>query len=338
MKEKIIFLLVLLIFSSLGFLTLPSFAQSYEYTESETITCGNGICEVMEFQLKKGEDTPVEIAGKTYNFKFLEIIQTKSDGKIVSYRTVIFVNGEEVGGEMGVEEIKEKYGFHFIATAKSENIASVKIQETEVNDCMTDCTFNVELNLYKKWNLVPVYLLDETTFPKGTCKLQDFRVIYGYDSIKKEYVKLHSYGKTVSDLSNSLRYEFGKIGESENIFVGTGFNSVWIYSINECKLAAELPNTLKNMLLQFQKSKERGMKFYFAPGWNFWSGSKDMQGKNLNEIKGDCIIEKAYTFEAQSQSWKKLEASPGAETNFIFKVKDKCMFGFEETGLPILPE
>jgi len=44
------------------------------------------------------------------------------------------------------------------------------------------------------------------------------------------------------------------------------------------------------------------MEVNFASGWNFWAGIKDMEGKSFDEIKGDCTIEKAYTFEAQAQS------------------------------------
>jgi len=329
MKEKIMFILILPIFLSLALLNLPAFAQSYDYTESESITCGNGICEVMEFQLKKGEERQIEIAGKTYSFNFLKIITTEREGKVVSYRIVITVNGEEMTGT----ETLEKYGFRFTPTG-GYNLASIKVHENEINDCMTDCTFNVELNLYKKWNLVPIYLLDETTFQKGTCKLQDFLVIYGHDPIEKDYVKLHTYGKTFSDFESSVN-DFRRIGESEKILVG---NSVWVYSLSECELVAELPNTLKNMLLLFQKSKEQGMEFYFAPGWNFWYGSIDMEGKSFDEIKGSCTIEKAYTFDASSQSWRALTTPLGPETNFLFKVKDKCMFGLQETGLPELPE
>ena len=60
--------------------------------------------------------------------------------------------------------------------------------------------------------------------------------------------------------------------------------------------------------------------------------------KGFDEIKGSCTIEKAYTFDSSSQSWKKLETAPGPKTNFLFKVKDSCMFGLKEAGLPELPE
>ena len=46
-------------------------------------------------------------------------------------------------------------------------------------------TFSIELNVYKKWNLVPIYFLlddqqDKIQLEKGTCKLQDFLVIFSH--------------------------------------------------------------------------------------------------------------------------------------------------------------
>ena len=75
----------------------------------------------------------------------------------------------------------------------------------------------------------------------------------------------------------------------------------------------------------------------FASGWNFFIGSKDMQGKSFDEIKGNCNIEKAYTFDSQAKSWKKLETAPGPSDNFIFKVTNKCMIGLPEVAPPEIP-
>src|SRR3989338_2770054 len=199
-------------------------------------------------------------------------------------------------------------------------------------------TFSIELNVYKKWNLVPIYFLlddqrDKIQLEKGTCKLQDFLVIYGYDPTKKDYDKLYTYGKSANNLKNSII----DLGGSGAQTVNAPFNSVWIYSLNECKLATELSSGYKNVLLILEQGRESGaIRFYSE--WNFWTGSVDMEGKGFDEIKGSCTIEKAYTFDSSSQSWKKLETAPGPKTNFLFKVKDSCMFGLKEAGLPELPE
>lgn len=322
-------------------LTLPIFAQSLMYTESESITCGNGACEKVSFPVKKWEEKAVEIAGKTYNFKVVDIIEkeyTDSKGnKHHSMNCIVAVNGEE----MTSQEILEKYGFepNIVPEPAVTPFVSFDVFETHVDGCQVpDCAFRVELDLHKKWNLVPIYFLlneqqDEIQLEKGTCKLQDFLVIYGYSPVEKDYVKLHSYGKGANDLKNSI-IDF-KV--ADRTFVNTPFNSVWVYSINECELVAELSNTYKNLLLILEQGRSQGATS-FASGWNFWVGSADMEGKSFDEMKGSCTIEKAYTFDASSQSWKTLTTPPGPATNFIFKATGACMFGFAETAPPELPE
>ena len=244
-----------------------------------------------------------------------------------------------------------------------------------------DCAFSVELNVRKKWNLIPLYFLQggttgssylEKVFKKGTCKLQDFTVINGYNSIENKYIRLYSWGKTADDLSSAFS-AFYSVGQAEyrrqensqptepmTTLIGTPFNSVWAYSNSECQLAVEIPNQFKNFLLvlatagadqtqtisaPYQKGQQppppqtrtvQGIRF--APGWNFFVGSQDMEGKNFDEMRGSCNIEKAYTFDAGSQSWKQLTSGPGPSTNFAFKVTNKCMFGMPEVPIPETPQ
>ncbi len=345
MKNKIIFLSALLVFVSLIFLTLPGFAQQSAYTKSESITCGNGACETMSFRLKVGEEKEVEIAGETYTFRLLDIGKRESTytnprtgekETTFGYSPTITVNGKETGGG---QQAKEEFGFLFNAPSINEDSIIINIFENKVNNCaVPDCSFRAELDLYKKWNLVPLYFLtgasqDEIQLEKGTCKLQNFLVIYGYESVEKNYVKLHTYGKSENNLKNSII----NFKRTDGTFINTPFNSVWVHSLNECELVAELPNMYENLLLLFSPAYAEGAT-NFASGWNFWTGSKDVKGKSFDEIKGSCIIEKTYTFDAPSQSWKALETPPGPATNFIFKVKDACMFGIAGATPPELPE
>ena len=212
----------------------------------------------------------------------------------------------------------------------------------------------------------------EKVFKKGTCKLQDFTVINGYNSIENRYIRLYSWGKTANDLSSAFS-AFYSVGQADyrrqdnsqptepmTTLIGTPFNSVWAYSNSECQLAVEIPNQFKNFLLvlatagadqtqtisaPYQKGQQppppqtrtvQGIRF--APGWNFFVGSQDMEGKNFDEMRGSCDIEKAYTFDASSQSWKQLTSGPGPTTNFAFKVTNKCMFGMPEIPIPETPQ
>lgn len=323
------------------FLTLPIFAQS-QYTESESITCGNGVCEVVYIRLNIGEEKDVEVDGETYNFKLLDIIEeehlTGSGDKYYTYEHIVAVNGEE----MTPREIPEMFGGSERSVIDpGTNMTFIEVRESDVDGCaVPDCAFRVELDLYEKWNLVPTYLLTTSIGyqPKGTCELQDFLVIYGYDPVEREYVELHTYGKSFSDLESSFS-DFAKRSEDEKILMAIPYNSVWVYSLTECELVAELLTLDKSIdiLLLLEQVREQGLA-NFAPGWNFWMGSTDMEGKSFDEIEGSCTIEEAYTFDASSQSWKALTTPPGPAANFIFKVKDACMFGYKVPEAPALPD
>lgn len=75
----------------------------------------------------------------------------------------------------------------------------------------------------------------------------------------------------------------------------------------------------------------------FAPGWNYFMGSSDMQGKSFDEIKGSCNIEKAYTLDASTQSWKQLSTAPGITGSLLLKITNKCMLGLPEIAPPEIP-
>jgi len=357
--------------------------QQLQYTRTESIACGNGVCEEVFFELKTGEEKSVVLGGTTHSFKLVDIQASPYPQKIMTpegereetrYNCMprLSVDG---GSPTLIWEAQHNQGlFNFdIVCGTTETERWVSIYAREDQACsVPDCAFKVELDVQKKWNLVPLYFITgmqsssqkevEDAFKKGTCKLQDFLVVYGYDSLKKEYVKLFSREKTFNDLSNSLN-DFSRTGQSDGIMVGTPFNSIWVYSLNQCKLAAELPKPYENFLLileAYGADKTEAISsaptpvgkpttpqsspqtrtvpgIRFASEWNFWVGSKDMKGKSFDEVKGNCVIEKTYSFDASTQSWTKLETPPGPEKSFVFKVTDKCMFGLVSEVPPLLP-
>src|SRR3989338_2768251 len=360
------------VFVILIFLAFNVLGQN-PYTHSESITCGNNLCEASSLELNIGEEKSKFIGKQSYAFKLVNI--EKIENPYLSYNFYLSINN---GPSMLADEAKKQYNINFNCCAligiqegqgqSNPTGAQINFDENEVC-AIPYCAFPVELNVYKKWNLVPLYFMQrdtrgssydiESALGKGTCKLQDFTAIYGYDSINNKYVNLYSWGRSSSDLATSLS-NFERIAESNKILVGAPFNSVWIYSNSQCKLAAEVPNPFKNFLLflaaagadrtetvsvAYQPGEEppppqtrttEGIKF--APGWNFFVGSPDMDGKSLDEIKGSCNIEKANTFDASSQSWKQLTTGVGISSNFIFKVTNKCMLGMPQVAPPEIPQ
>lgn len=353
---KIKFLIIPLLFAVLSFLILPAFAQfPSPYKQSTSITCGNNVCEETSHVLLIGESKTISIGGKGYAFKLIKIdkianaypVQTSEGLKEETYYKYAPYFSIDGSSPMTAEDAKTKMGLEFDAWAqykeygKDAEGANLRFEESKIC-AVPDCAFKIEVNVYKKWNIVPMYFFGSAYSssgieePKlGTCKLEDFLAIYGYNPVNNTYVRLYSFGRTYSDTS-----ELTNLMNSEKIVAGTPFNSVWAYSNKECTLAAEMPNSFKNFLLLFSilaEQEKTEPKIGFAPGWNFWSGSPDMEGKSFNEIKGTCTIEKAYSFDAGSQSWKKLQIGVGPEKSFVFKVKDRCLLGLPETAPPEVP-
>lgn len=314
------------------------------------ISCNNGICETSSLRLKIGEEKSMEIAGKSYSFKLVNIEETPYQVRVntpegekeftnYDYKIYYSVDGSP---PMLAQEASEKLSIKFDAFIEGaegtkKEYATASFYEDKICN-IPDCASQIEQSVYKKWNLVPVYFFSEEMLKKGTCKQEDITVIYAYHPIKNEYVKFYSFGFPSLDLKSEAMENFNKEVMTERILAGIFFNSVWVYSRNSCKLVAELPNQLNNFILLLQQAAMQQQQFNFAAGWNFWSGTEDTEGKNFDEIKGTCNIEKAYTFDANSQSWKQITNVPATGTAFVFKTTNKCMFGYEQPAPPSMPQ
>lgn len=383
MKIQIVFLVVLLAF------TLQVVGAQSQYTDSTSVVCGNGVCERGQVELLVGEEKSFDVGGKTHTIKLVKIEKVE-DGGYYDYLSIDenpAMHGYVAKQQLGLNFFDSNIGYGPMgrpimerADGKPPEPDRVYLYLYEDRICaVPDCAFKVDLTVYKKWNLVPLYFLSsgtgsasseiEAALKRGTCKLSDFVAMYGYNPLKNEYVGLHSWGRSIYDLSSSFS-SFSSLGSNEGVPIGIMFNSVWVYSNSECKLVAEIPVMYKKFLMFLSAAaaeaerqlsqpvavkqpiavREGGEataipqptptpqpKHGFAIGWNFLAGSPDMDGKGFDEMKGSCTIEKAYTFEAATQSWKKLETAPGPTSNFVFKVTNRCLFGAAAIAPPTIP-
>ncbi len=380
---KKIFLPVFLVLVISLIVSFSSAQFSTDYKQAKSIICGNDSCERAEIEIKIGEQKTIQLGEKSYIFKLIRIDQEPQKNRYTTpegvekediyynYRSYFSIDGSE---PIEIGDMREKLDFNIDYSVRGDGrdgpspppaptTISLYFQEDKI--CMVpDCGFKVEANIYKKWNLVPMYLLGigggMNIANKGTCKQEDFLVIYAHDPVKKEFVKLYSYGQTGQMPTQDFQERV-----QQGVFALSPFNSAWVYARKECNLVMEMPKPFENLLLLLQQlmdqaerqsisqpaverpiekvpisgkavgdSGESSAKIGFAPGWNFFMGSKDMEGQPLGDIRGTCTIEKAYTFEGKTQSWKKLSAGVGPESGFVFKVKDKCMLGLTELIAP----
>lgn len=196
----------------------------------------------------------------------------------------------------------------------------------------------VRLKVYKGWNLVTLGVIDNGSI---TCSPKDLLVLYGYDPLEKRYIKI----KDITEVSSNV----GILGfvskfykENGNYLTRSPVNSGWLYSTKDCEIANKVPSLDFTLEYIRQFMQPRNMKF--PAGWNFFSVAFDMVNKNLEEIKGDCAIERAYIWNPEGQDWMNMKDLKFAETilgnGLVFKTTNDCVLGEIITipGAPTLPE
>ncbi len=347
--KHFISLSILVLFSL--FLTSNVIAQS-QPVESKSVTCSNSVCERTTIDLKIGEEKTTTINGTGYRFKLDRIVKVPRKSILIdengserteeyfSYDVYVSVNGkpailsDKVSEELGFD-VSINYNYE---EGKDPSTISIYISEDKV--CMVpDCGFRVEHQFQEKWNLVPGYFFvsEEKLFNKGTCRVSDFKVIWGYNNMKREYTKVFS-GLTAnySDFKKAFENLQSLPGKDSKLLYLTPLNSYWVYSKNKCSLVSELPSAYENFISYFS-SMNSSTNYSLLSGWNFWFGDQANKGKPLEEIKGTCEIEKAYKFNASNQQWEKTSSVPGFEEALLFKAKNSCMLKEKETIPPSLP-
>ena len=195
---------------------------------------------------------------------------------------------------------------------------------------------SLELKIYKGWNLVSLAVMSGGPEDfKITCPLQDLIALYGYDPLEKRYVKIKDV--TEADPDRGIfhsAWEFYKgDGTYQNYLARSSVNSGWLYSTKDCSITIPF----------FPSFFTVATPDKFPAGWNFFTVFSDMVGKSLDEIKGDCIIEKAYIWNPEGQVWMPLGDQKFAETiigyGFVFKTTNDCSLGkVTISEAPQLPE
>lgn len=358
MKKTVFLVAAIFLFSS-------AFAQDFNpVTQSDSISCNNNVCEEASLELNVGEQKSIKLGEKQFSIRLarIEVVPQTQDigGKQETYYSFEIYLSVDGSGELSIQEAKQKLGvqdFYAQPTIvevsqagqppSTPKAATLRFEEIKVC-AVPDCFSSLEFNLKKRWNLVPAYFITgienriDETLKKGTCKPQDIMVVYAHDPIDKKYVRAYSF----LSQSNNLERVFQSLtdkGNQNQALIGLPFNSVWVFAQNECTLRSEMPKFfIDNILLVFaaiteQYQSNNQPQPQFVSGWNFWMGSNDMQGKTFSEIKGTCTIEKAFSFDSETQSWKKLESPPGPTTGFLFKVTSPCLFGIPEIAPPEIP-
>ncbi len=198
-----------------------------------------------------------------------------------------------------------------------------------------------EITLKEGWNLVTIYAIrnavdvDQSDWDREQMQKQNIRAIFFYDFNNGEYIRTYpdiQRDKLQTFISQIDPEEGGSIDDYWRLTN----SAMWVYS--DKRQSITFGTTDGPAPLSYLKLKS---------GWNFLTITPEMKGKSLNELKGDCNMDKVYHFETSIQEW-----SPNlANDNFmdekltqdslwlglVIRVTNDCRLGGSSITPPSIP-
>ena len=142
-------------------------------------------------------------------------------------------------------------------------------------------------SIYKGWNLV--YDFPNPNVLSGSLEKSSIKAIYAFIPTTQEYARVYP---------NPENDKIDKIGDS--YLEKTAF---WVYSDTE---TGRDFNGVFNADEYMAQEPLPISELNLYKDWNFVAIVPEMLGKNLDEIKGNCEVEKEYFWNPEDQKWDSL--------------------------------
>lgn len=184
--------------------------------------------------------------------------------------------------------------------------------------------------IYKGWNLVYGFASTDQLNEQGFEKTH-IKAIYAFDPTTQEYVRMYP------------NREDSKIKIDDDDLLQTAF---WVYSDFE---TGEDFNGVFNAIEYWLYATPISYdQIQMYKGWNFLAINPELYDKSLNDIEGNCNIEKAYLWNPSNQGWLAIPIDDKFDAGkfvieglgIIAKVSSDCNLGAsneETTPPPNLP-
>ena len=182
--------------------------------------------------------------------------------------------------------------------------------------------YEVAIGVEQGWNLVAGTVPNDGILSDSTIKLSNIKAVWYYSPLQKKYIQVHP------------NTDWENINKDDEDFVLS--NAMWLYS--------DKSGLLKYSTLEDYPSDERQL----YAGWNFVSITPDFteSGKypdvTLEELSGNCNIEKAYYF--TNGNWVEFNMpemdSSLSGRGLVIKVTQNCKMEYTNGGIsppPPLP-
>lgn len=198
-------------------------------------------------------------------------------------------------------------------------VSAIRTEKSYPGTTVTAEFVEQNYHFFRGWNLVQGILNPEWVQSNS----ENIKAIYAFNPITKEYVRFYPNPENNKIGGTNYRWEsFASIG------------ALWVYSDKD----------FTSNYWKFADFPLISTPLY--AGWNFLGITPDMIGKSLNEIKGNCNIEKVYLWDNQNNQYGTilnllddqdiLNNEAGVNHGFIMKVSSDCKLG-TSVDIPSVP-
>jgi hypothetical protein len=163
-------------------------------------------------------------------------------------------------------------------------------------------------SIHKGWNLVYGFASPDQLDGQGFDK-SHIKAIYAFNPDSQEYVRMYP------------NREDSKINIDDDILLQTAF---WVYSDKTVEGSFNNRPSTTEYWLYINPMPYNDRLLY--KGWNFFGVTPDIVGKNMDDIKGNCVIEKIYNWDAESQQWSNGLVGATVGSGVLIKVTNNCKF------------
>jgi len=190
--------------------------------------------------------------------------------------------------------------------------------------------YEITVEVDKGWNLVLLFDVNEI-LPDSEITESDIAAVYVFDPFEKRYLQFYPNNEVERLPENTeLKKE-----ENSPFYINS---AVWLYSRKK--------GTLK--FRRFDVIDLEDMKL--KGGWNFLGLTDHFYRKSINDIKGDCEVEKFYGWNSATQSWEGpfeeqysdyvlADTEGDLGKGLLIKVREDCNLGLQQPQQPPeLPE
>jgi hypothetical protein len=208
--------------------------------------------------------------------------------------------------------------------------------------------YSTTLNLDKGWNLVSIYAI-ENIFDSNTLgqNYEDYlsdlgvKAVFFWDDYNNEYIRL--YPNQEREKVERFILRLGSEDEVSDDYLRFITSSMWVYTDKQSSISYRTLDGPSPVDLLNLKSGWNFLSFTPEMTIDINSASSEEEAKyTINNIKGDCDIEKAYIFDSESKKWVTLPLNEELDDaliglGFVVRVSEDCELGSSIASPPAIP-